>query len=162
MFVKRPLMPESHPLPYKCTPDVVLLCLHYIIFFACNAIVVLIRCQIIHMDRMQAIPDSKVHGANMGPIKSRQDPRWPPVGPMNFAILDGIDWYFLICTRLMFMHEHINLYLHFKSYVPSPACYGFLLFIKSNKDMLIIHSELHVWGRLFGTCRASLCEHGYV
>ena len=31
-------------------------------------------------------PDSKVHGANMGPIWGRQDPAGPHVGPMNFAI----------------------------------------------------------------------------
>ena len=31
--------------------------------------------------------DSKVLGANMGPIWGRQDPGGPIVGPMNFAIL---------------------------------------------------------------------------
>ena len=31
-------------------------------------------------------PDSKVHGANMGPIWGRQDPGGPHVGPMNFAL----------------------------------------------------------------------------
>ena len=31
-------------------------------------------------------PDSKVHGANMGPIWGRQDRSGPHVGPMNFAI----------------------------------------------------------------------------
>ena len=35
-------------------------------------------------------PDSKVHGANMGPIWGRQDPGGPHVGPMNFAIWDRI------------------------------------------------------------------------
>ena len=30
------------------------------------------------------VPDNKVHGANMGPT----GPRWPRVGPMNFAICD--------------------------------------------------------------------------
>ena len=35
-------------------------------------------------------PDSKVHGANMGPIWGRQDPGGPNVGPMNFAIWVGI------------------------------------------------------------------------
>ena len=34
----------------------------------------------------KAIPDSKVQGANMGPIWGRQDPGGPHVGPMNFAI----------------------------------------------------------------------------
>ena len=31
-------------------------------------------------------PDSKVHGANMGPIWCQQDPGGPHVGPMNFTI----------------------------------------------------------------------------
>ena len=30
--------------------------------------------------------DSKVHGANMGPIGGRQDPGGPHVGPLNLAI----------------------------------------------------------------------------
>ena len=33
-------------------------------------------------------PDSKVFGANVGPIWGRQDPGGPQVGPMNFAIWD--------------------------------------------------------------------------
>ena len=36
------------------------------------------------------VPDSKVHGANMGPIWGRQDPDGPHVGPMNFAIWGGM------------------------------------------------------------------------
>ena len=35
-----------------------------------------------------SIPDSKVHGAIMGPIWGRQDPGGPHVRPMNFAIWD--------------------------------------------------------------------------
>ena len=34
------------------------------------------------------IPESKVHGANVGPICGRQDPGGPHFGPMNFAIWD--------------------------------------------------------------------------
>ena len=34
----------------------------------------------------QSVPDSKAHGANMGPIWGRQGPGGPHVGPMNFAI----------------------------------------------------------------------------
>ena len=37
---------------------------------------------------LYAIPDNKVHGANIGPIWDRQDPDGPHVGPMNFAIWD--------------------------------------------------------------------------
>ena len=35
-------------------------------------------------------PDSKVYGANMGPIWGRQDPGGPRVGPMNLAIWELI------------------------------------------------------------------------
>ena len=34
------------------------------------------------------IPDSKIHGANMEPIWSRQDPGGPHVVPVNLAIWD--------------------------------------------------------------------------
>ena len=36
------------------------------------------------------IPDSKIHGANMGPIWGRQVPGGPHVGTMNFAIWDSL------------------------------------------------------------------------
>ena len=36
--------------------------------------------------RHENYPDSKIHGANMGPIWGRQDPGGPHVVPMNFAI----------------------------------------------------------------------------
>ena len=35
---------------------------------------------------LASYPDSKVHGANMGPIWGLQDPGGPHVGPINFAI----------------------------------------------------------------------------
>ena len=38
------------------------------------------------MIRAYSSPDSKVHGANMGPSWGRQDPVGPHVGPMNFAL----------------------------------------------------------------------------
>ena len=43
------------------------------------------------------IPDSKVHGANMGPFWGRQDPGGPHVGPMNLAIRESTEMkYFII------------------------------------------------------------------
>ena len=45
---------------------------------------------------MDSIPDSKVHGANMGPIWGRQDPGGPHVGPMKFAI-----WVLLCCESFI-------------------------------------------------------------
>ena len=38
---------------------------------------------------LHTIPDSKVNGANMGPIWGRQDPGGPHVGPVNLGIWDG-------------------------------------------------------------------------
>ena len=35
---------------------------------------------------MQTYPDSKVNGANMGPIWGRQDPGGPHEGPINLGI----------------------------------------------------------------------------
>ena len=32
------------------------------------------------------VPDSKIHGANMGHVWGRQGPGGPQVGPMNLAI----------------------------------------------------------------------------
>ena len=36
------------------------------------------------------IPDSKVHGANKGPIYGRQHPGGSHAGPMNYAIWDAM------------------------------------------------------------------------
>ena len=36
----------------------------------------------------EILPDSKVHGANMGPIWGRQDPGGTHIGPMNLALGD--------------------------------------------------------------------------
>ena len=49
----------------------------------------------------QTVPDSKVHGAHMGPIWGRQDPGGHHVGPMNFVIWachgsPYIIWFFFI------------------------------------------------------------------
>ena len=41
---------------------------------------------------MDGNPDSKVHGANMGPIWGGQDPGGPHVGPMNFVLWEAIVW----------------------------------------------------------------------
>ena len=41
----------------------------------------------------QPTPDSRVHGANMGPIWGRQDPGGPHVGPINLAI-----WVPVLCS----------------------------------------------------------------
>ena len=42
---------------------------------------------------MPMSPDSKVRGANIGPIWDRQNPCAPDVGPMNFAIREEYVWH---------------------------------------------------------------------
>ena len=44
------------------------------------------RWSVYHVSSSNGVPDSKVHGDNMGPIRGWQDPGGPHVGPMNFAI----------------------------------------------------------------------------
>ena len=44
------------------------------------------RTRLSNKNTVLRFPDSKVRGANMGPIWGRQDPGGPHVGPMNFAI----------------------------------------------------------------------------
>ena len=48
---------------------------------------------------LDTFPDSKVHGANMGPIWGREDPGGPHVGPMNFAI-----WVVVLCKIYSYVH----------------------------------------------------------
>ena len=49
---------------------------------------------------MHSLPESKVHGANMGPIWGRQDPGGLHLGSMNFAIWAGLKvLYTLIATH---------------------------------------------------------------
>ena len=49
---------------------------------------------------LDTFPDSKVHGANMGPIWGREDPGGPHVGPMNFAI-----WVVVLCKIYSYVHS---------------------------------------------------------
>ena len=50
-------------------------------------------------------PNSKVHGAIMGPIWGRQDPGGPHGGPMNFAISDGSVALPVLGVRLSFVAD---------------------------------------------------------
>ena len=52
-------------------------------------------------------PDSKVHGANMGPIWGRQDPGGPHVGPMNFDIWEYM-WNAVVSFYLIPKNAHIR------------------------------------------------------
>ena len=54
--------------------------------FVCSSLIERNQCHDVDL----CMPDSKVRAANMGPIWSRQDPGGHHVGPMNFAIWDGL------------------------------------------------------------------------
>ena len=68
-------------------------------------------------------PDSKVHGANMGPIWGQQDPGGPHVGPMNFAIwvyafVKGTSHY-RIFTHIKIQHvKNFQNWTHNNHYMP--------------------------------------------
>ena len=59
--------------------------------------------------KMQKYPDSKLHGANMGPIWGRQEPNGPHVGPMNFAIWVVELFAFAPPCLLLFLSKSANL-----------------------------------------------------
>ena len=58
------------------------------------------------------VPDSKVHGANMGPIWGQQDPGGPHVGPMNFAIWDVSCEFKLILTYVLYLLMSCGMQYH--------------------------------------------------
>ena len=55
---------------------------------------------------MAACPDSKAHGAIMGPIWGQQDPGGTHVGPMNFAIWVGKHWYNLLWRDIVLIKNY--------------------------------------------------------
>ena len=64
----------------------------------------------VQLERVETVPDSKVHGANMGPIWGWQDPDGPHVGPMNLAIW-GVygNTEYLISSKGQWVNEKISL-----------------------------------------------------
>ena len=55
-------------------------------------------------------PDSKVHGAYMGPTWGRQDPGGPHVGPMNLAIRVVHSLYFSYALYLPHIDDEFSIY----------------------------------------------------
>ena len=60
--------------------------IHCSLWQACSMCLVAVAGDTVSSSTMSTYPDSKVHGANMGPIWGRQDPGGPHVGPLNLAI----------------------------------------------------------------------------
>ena len=79
-------------------------------------------------------PDSKVHGANTGPIWDRQDPGGSHVGPMNFVIWDVVFWEVVtenvVCNMAAILSGH--------QYVKTWSCeYGCNIFFKANNYTIL-------------------------
>ena len=72
------------------------------------------------------IPDSKVHGANMGPIWSRRDPGGHHVGPMNFAIWDYLNWSFVFRPNSTEVCSYVSLPEALQTTIIDVICGGHL------------------------------------
>ena len=79
-------------------------------------------------------PDSKVHGANMGPIWGRQDPGGPHVGPMNLAIRE---WSLHLVSNLLWW---CNDRLHYRT---RQLLHGHVKVISKSLDIDIVYDDIH-------------------
>ena len=97
-------------------------------------------------------PDSKVHGANMGPTWGRQDPGVPHVGPMNFAI-----WEFACPIWGIFYELRV-----WSTYYPNIAIlYGILCHIGSFGSYWIICTPgvlINSFIRIITRSKATYCD----
>ena len=71
--------------------------LHFFYYFLINTVMACVAIIFFKeekdiFDTVNTIPDSKVHGANMGPTWVLSAPDGPHAGPMNLAIRDGCWW----------------------------------------------------------------------
>ena len=75
----------------------------------------------------ETIPDSKVHGANMGPIWGRQDPGECHVGPMSFASWDAMHYmycYVLQAGKIFWHSPKLGSLLYSRYKIPlAQACF---------------------------------------
>ena len=125
--------------------------------------------EVLITDLFHIIPDSKVHGANMGPTWGRQDPVGPHVGPMDLAIWDAYRKREITITALkrkcclfdeilkwqrpnerttvfMFQWAHAMNNAHCLYLVVSQACTG----CKWHKIHENIDKKATTWGKCFG------------
>ena len=89
-------------------------------------------------------PDSKVHGANMGPILDPQEPGGPHVGLMNFAVRGNISA--TLYTGVWVFRQHVGMWRlqlsRGQSWIFSQAkfqvkhCFIYILFIWSTTKEL--------------------------
>ena len=82
----------------------------------------------------ELVPDSKVHGANMGPIWGRQDPGARHVGPMNLAIWG---WIHLYAYYFGMIHQHWSYRcLNGKRWYIQHSCVGNTMMYREDSNMI--------------------------
>ena len=64
-------------------------------------------------------PDSKVHGANMGPIWGQQDPGGSHAGPINFAIWLAAPN--ILCSSSKYIFGNVSMYCGYTFYHMIPT-----------------------------------------
>ena len=96
-------------------------------------------------------PDSKVHGAYMGPTWGRQDPGGPHVGPMNLAIRE--------CNGLALNKQQANLQMHYILIVHGPQAYRFTSFVSSQ---LPIRMYILKYKAMIGTLVGVFMVHKWI
>ena len=111
----------------QCFKHILLLCMVDILFDICLLFITL--------SQEQSIPDSKVHGDNMGPTWVLSAPDGSHVGPMDLAIRDYFDWnigisdcpdkfvhsqssaFFQVSSRLITLLHSISMVIAYQSFV---------------------------------------------
>ena len=90
------------------------------------------------------LPDSKVHGANMGPTWGRQDPGMPHVGPMNLAIWAGFRMHGNTCSEIYFcLNEAINSYIEPLFQIKNIVGFSYLFGQYSADAYILLHNPLN-------------------
>ena len=69
------------------------------------------------VESIEPIPDSQVHGANMGPTWVLSAPDGPHVGPMNLAIRDGLNTLNPMCCVTMCLLSGMVCPFYFMGYI---------------------------------------------
>ena len=98
-------------------------------------------------------PDSKVHGANMGPNWVLSDPDGLHVGPMNLAIRVSISFPCIFPNRIIHQFqytivrpntpdEHIN---HARCFVSQLPCLEMILFVTPSEMYVYDQHQSRIW-----------------
>ena len=77
----------------------------------------------------KCIPDSKVHGANLGPTWVLSVPDGPQVGPMNLAIRDSMCGHWFLIMILMWDILYVTCFVAILALPRMPICYVCIQYI---------------------------------